>query len=200
MVKNSAVLFGESRIDGCGTLFRIEKADPYWAVILPAEGSMDQQPVVFEKLLAYLRSNGIETAGPPFTNQYTDDSVVQHYELRWDAGYQVMDTVTVKAPFRCVRSPRRDLVRIHYSKEMDEKVISVQLAAWLYHHDLRNRLPNRLFWTHGIYRPGREVQRLEIEFQVENEGTLSRDTVVHPVRHGMPGAPPSEDRELETVG
>jgi hypothetical protein len=128
---------------------------------------MDQQPVVFEKLLVYLRVNGIETAGPPFTNQYTDDAVVEHYELRWDAGVPVEDTVNVKAPFHCVRIPRRDLVRIHYSKGMDEKALSVQLAAWMYHNDLRNRMPNRLIWTHGIPRLGRETDGLDIEVSIE---------------------------------
>jgi len=158
---------GGSGASNTGPLFRIEKADPCWAVILPAEGSMDQQPVVFEKLLVYLRANGIETTGPLFTNQYTDDAVVQHYELRWDAGVTVRDTVAVKAPFRCVRIPQRNVVRIHYAKGISEKTLSVQFAAWLYHHDLRNRMPNRMVWTHGIPQPGREVDRLDIEVRIE---------------------------------
>jgi hypothetical protein len=93
--------------------------------------------------------------------------VVQHYELRWDAGIPIRDTVTVKAPFRCVRIPQRDVVRIHYSKGMDEKALSVQFAAWLYHNNSRNRMPNRLIWTHGIPRPGREVDKLDIEVRIE---------------------------------
>jgi beta-lactamase regulating signal transducer with metallopeptidase domain/DNA gyrase inhibitor GyrI len=149
------------------SLFRMERSNPGWVVLLPSEGSMDQQSVIFDKLWNYLTANGIETTGPPFTFQYTDDAVVQKFELRWDAGYPVRDSAAVKPPFRSVRIPARDVVKIHYVKGMNDKSLSVQLAAWMYHNDYRNRMPNMLIWTDGIQHPGREINRVDVEVQIE---------------------------------
>jgi beta-lactamase regulating signal transducer with metallopeptidase domain/effector-binding domain-containing protein len=149
-------------------LYKVEKSNPFWAILLPATGSMAQQPVVFEKLQNYMRVNGIQTAGTPFTRQfYGNDETVQEFELLWDAGYPVSDSVAVRPPFRCIRIQARDVVKIHYVKGMDEKALNVQLAAWLYHNNYRTPFPNLLIWTNGIYRPGQEIERIEIEVTVE---------------------------------
>ena len=150
------------------SLYKIEKSNPYWAVLLPAEGSLEQHAVVFDKLRNYLRAAGIEPSGPAFTRQYADDAVVQKFELRWEAGYPVRDSAAaVRPPFLSVRIPARDVVRIHYTKGMDQKALSVQFAAWMYHNQFRNRLPNTLIWTDGIPPVGREIDRFLAEVQIE---------------------------------
>jgi effector-binding domain-containing protein len=148
-------------------LYKVEKSNPFWAILLPATGSMAQQPVVFEKLQVYMRANGIQAAGIPFTRQYYSNETVQEFELLWDAGYPVSDSAAVKPPFRSVRMPARDVVRIHYVKGMDQKAMNVQLAAWLYHNNYKTQFPNVLIWTNGIYRPGQEIERIEAEIPVE---------------------------------
>jgi hypothetical protein len=148
-------------------LFQVESTDPYWAVLLPADGSMAQQPVVFEKLRNALKALGIPVAGPPFTRQYYNTETVNETEITWEAGYRVADSAAVKPPFLCERVPGRSVVRIHYSRGMDQKAFSMQLAAWLYHNDYRTLHPQVLIWTGGIPEAGRDPERIEVELPVE---------------------------------
>ena len=79
----------------------------------------------------------------------------------------------MKPPFRSVRIPARDVVVIDYVKGMNEKSLNVQFAAWLYHNDYRNRIPNTLIWLDGIPQPGQEIGRIKIVVQMEKYGTVS---------------------------
>jgi beta-lactamase regulating signal transducer with metallopeptidase domain/DNA gyrase inhibitor GyrI len=148
-------------------LYRVEKTNPYWAILLPATGSMAQHRVVFEKLQVYMRANGIQTTGLPFTRQYYSDEIVREMEVFWEAGYPVSDSTAVKPPFRSVRIPARDVVKIHYTKGMDQKALTLQFAAWLYHNNYRQLYPNVLIWTDGIPGPDLEPERIEVEFPIE---------------------------------
>jgi beta-lactamase regulating signal transducer with metallopeptidase domain/DNA gyrase inhibitor GyrI len=163
----SGLFSGFSTADDSKPLFRVESTNPYWAVLLPASGSMVQQPVVFEKLLNTLKALGIQPAGTPFTRQYYSVETVNQTELQWEAGFPVADSAAVKPPFKCERVPVRNVVRIHYRKGFDQKTFSMQMAAWAYHNQYRILHPQVLIWTGGIPEANREPERLEAELPVE---------------------------------
>ncbi|MBN2201244.1 hypothetical protein JW777_04755 [bacterium] len=148
-------------------LFRVESTNPYWAVLLPAGGSMAQHEAVFEKLRNYMAANGIPADGTAFTRQFYNDQTVNTLELRWEACFPVKDSVAVKAPFRCLRIPARSVIRIHFTNNMDQKALNVRLASWMIHNDYSPKYPNVMIWVSGVPSDQRIPERIEIEIPVE---------------------------------
>jgi hypothetical protein len=93
---------------------------------------------------------GIQSSGPPFTGQYYDQSIVPAYEALWEACYRVSDSVAVKPPFQMKRIPAGRVIAVHYTTSTNQKTLNVQIASWLYHHNQKPLVPNRIFWTNGI--------------------------------------------------
>ncbi|MBN1892886.1 hypothetical protein JW906_00245 [bacterium] len=141
----------------------IEPREPYWAIQLPVMGAMTQMPAVFEKLRNYMQASGIQAAGPPLTWQYDDAAMIPEFEIKWEAGYRLPDSVAVKKPFQVVRIPSRNVITIRYTDGMDEKALNMKLAAWMYHNDYRSLSPNTMIWTNGLFEPGKRITGLVIE-------------------------------------
>jgi effector-binding domain-containing protein len=165
--KVSEFLRQSSESEGTKHPWILRKTDPYWAILLPATGSMDQQTVVFEKLRNYMNANGITPLGLPFMRQYYSGRIVQAFELRWEAGYRINDSVSVKSPFLVVRVPERQILAVHYTQSLDQKLLNVQLASWLYHNEYRTRMPQVISWSGGIPRTMAELKTADAELPVE---------------------------------
>lgn len=163
----SGFFSGSSNGEASESAIRIERTDPFWAVLLPADGSMAQHEAVFGKLKNYMNANGIPASGTAFTRQFYSDQTVSTLELYWEAGAPVKDSVAVKPPFRCIRIPARDVIRIHFRREMDQKAMNVQLASWMLHNEYRPQYPNVLIWVNGMPSGDRIPERIEIEVPVE---------------------------------
>jgi beta-lactamase regulating signal transducer with metallopeptidase domain/effector-binding domain-containing protein len=147
-------------------MWTMVKKSAYWAILLPVTGSMEQHPVVFERLQNVMKANGITAAGPPFTRQYYTHEIVPEFEVQWEAGYPIADSTAVQPPFKVVRIPERKLFMVKYTPTLDQKALNVQLASWLYHNNYRPLLPNVLIWTNGIPNTIRELKSADVEIQV----------------------------------
>lgn len=165
--KLSGFFSGFSTGEPSESAIRIERTDPFWAVLLPADGSMAQHEAVFGKLKNYMAANGIVASGTAFTRQFYSDQTVSTLELHWEACFPVKDSVTVKPPFRCIRIPARDVIPIHFKREMDQKAMNVKLASWMLHNDFRPKFPNVLIWVDGMPSGNRIPEKIEIEVPVE---------------------------------
>ncbi|MDM7926366.1 MAG: M56 family metallopeptidase, partial [bacterium] len=163
----SAYFSGFSTGEPSESAIRIERTDPFWAVLLPADGSMAQHKAVFGKLKKHMNANGIPASGTAFTRQFYSDQTVNTLELHWEACFPVKDSVTVKPPFRCIRVPARDVIRIHFKRNMDQKALNVKLASWMLHNEYRPQYPNVLIWVDGMPVGDRIPERIEIEVPVE---------------------------------
>jgi beta-lactamase regulating signal transducer with metallopeptidase domain len=145
----------------------LRRTDPYWAILLPAAGSMDQQSVVFEKLRNYMNANGIPAEGLPFTRQYYSGEIVKGFELRWEAGYRINDSAAVKPPFLVVKVPGRQILAVHYTPSLNQKTLNVQMASWLYHNGYRSPMPQVVIWSNGIPDALSDLKDADVEIPIE---------------------------------
>jgi len=146
-------------------IFKVQQADPFWAIILPVTGTTDQMPIVFEKLRNYMDANSLKSLGDPFIRKYDDEEIVGTMNLRWEAAFRIIDSIAVKKPFKVIYIPRRSILAVRVGKNFDQQSWNIKATSWLYHNDYRSLPPHHLYWTNGIYQPGK--QRPVFDFEIE---------------------------------
>jgi uncharacterized protein (TIGR02246 family) len=86
--------------------FAVKQAPAQTAVVLPMTGSYAQHIEAIVRLVEYLKSAGIEIAGPPFGRYYNSPGSVPDSQLHWEVGLPVSrEPAAVTAPFQKLDSP-----------------------------------------------------------------------------------------------
>jgi len=81
--------------------FAVKEAPAQTAVVLPMTGSYSQHTEAIVRLVEYLKSAGIEIAGPPFGRYYNSPGTVPENQLRWEVGLPVArGSGAATAPFQ----------------------------------------------------------------------------------------------------
>ena len=147
--------------------FHVQTVPERWMLTHPAKGSLEQMPILFDKLDSYMKANEIMKIGSPFINKFNSEEIVGNLNLIWEAGFEIQDSIAVKAPFKVARLPGCEIMHFHFTQSTDQKAWNRQLSAWLYHHNYRVKLPHIIHFPEGVPVHDRPVNRFEVELIVE---------------------------------
>ncbi|MBN2412978.1 hypothetical protein JXQ31_14920 [candidate division KSB1 bacterium] len=102
------------------------------ALVLPMQGSYDNELEALERLRAYLKEINVEPIGDPFFRYFNNSEFLPEQDVFWEAGYAVPKETKAIAPFEIKYIPEELVVCTEFTYDYDDILLYVNSFALSY--------------------------------------------------------------------
>ncbi|HPG41260.1 MAG TPA: M56 family metallopeptidase [bacterium] len=132
------------------------------ALVLPVQGSYDQEASALAKLRAYLKEINVEPQGEPFFRYFNNKEFIPEEEVLWEVGFPVPKGTAAVAPFEIKYFPEELVICTEFKYDYKELLLYVHSMALSYNiNGYRDTgYPMRIFKSGDVH--GEQVNEFRI--------------------------------------